>query len=292
MLKINKIKLYVVSIGLLSTYSAAVSAESCNALLASGKLESAIEAGRKQADAEGWICVGRALGANEKYADALAAFKKAEGLATSPYEQVMIAISTARTIRDSGDTEQAIAAYQHGFTLSTQLKQRQGQLVNLNEMGQLLLTGNDAKAALERFIQAYSYAANDNERAESNELIALAYRALGDYTHAVEYQLKGVSLERRSGELGSYLYAALELADLRLLCKDYRAARKDAGEALTIAKDAQSDYWTARSLLVLGKLEIAEGDPLAGKNTLQQSLVLAQKVGNAELVKVVTKAME
>lgn len=290
MLKINNNELLAVFIGLFISYSSAV-ADTCSALLASGDTERAVEAGRKQADAAGWVCAGKGLGASARYPEALEALKKAESLASTPYERVLIAIATARTIRDSGDTEQAIAAYQQGFNLATQLKQKQGQRVNLNEMGQLFLAKNEANAALERFSKAYTYAANDNERAESNELIALAYRTLGDYTRAVEYQLKGVSLERRSGELGSYLYAALELADLRTLSKDFRAARKDVTEVLAMSRDAKSDYWIARSLLAQGKLEMAEGNVLAGKQSLQQSLKLAQQVDDADLVKAVSKAM-
>lgn len=291
MFKIKKALLHSVFYSLSIFYSSAY-ADTCAALLASGKIESAIETGRKQADVSGWICAGRGLGTSNKYPEALEAFKKAESLATSPYERVLVAISKARLIRDSGDNEQAIAAYQQGFDLATQLKQRQGQLVNLNEMGQLFLSKNDAKAALEHFIKAYSYAANDNERAESNELVALAYRALGDYTHAVEYQLKGVSLERRSGELSSYLYAALELADLRTLNMDFRAARKDLDEVLVMARDVNSDYWIARALLVLGKLEIAQDNSEAGKQFLHQSLESAQKAGDTDLINVVTKALD
>lgn len=292
MLKLNKHQFPFVFIAVSCFSTCVVHAESCNALLSAGKLESAIDAGRKQADAEGWICAGRGLSASAKYPDALAAFKKAESLATSPYEQMLVAISAARTIRDSGDAEHAIAAYQRGFELATQLKQKQGQLVSLNEMGQLLLVRNNVKAALERFTQAYSYTANDNERAESNQLLASAYRQLGDYNHAIEHQLKGVLLERKSGDLGNFLYAELELADLRILSKDFQAAQKDVEDVLAKSREAQSDYWIARAQLYQGKLEIARGNSGAGKTILQQSLALASKVGDADLIQLINAAME
>ncbi len=292
MLNFNKRKLPFVLIAFYYFSPCVAHAESCNALLAAGKLDSAIEAGRRQADAEGWLCAGRGLSASAKYPDALSAFKKAESLATSPYEQMLVAISTARAIRDSGDADLAIAAYQRGFDLATQLKQKQAQLVNLNEMGQLLLDKNDTKGALERFTQAYPYAANDNERAESNQLLASAYRQLGDYNHAIEHQLKGVLLEHKSGDLGDFLYAELELADLRMLSKDFQAAHKDIEDVLAKSREVQSDYWIARAQLYQGKLEIARGNPAAGRTYLQQSLALASKVGDADLIQMINNAME
>lgn len=285
-------KLPIVLIGLLPSIPALVYADTCSTLLAAGKLENAVEAGRKQGDVNGIICAGRSLSAMSRHADALAIFKQAEAQVNSPYERCLLSLAIARTTRDSGQTDQAITLYQQSFEQASQLKQKQAQRTSLNEWGQILLTKADTKTALERFIKGYTYASNDNERAQSNELVASAYRQLGDYDHATEYQLKGALLEGRSGDLEDYLYAMLELADIRTLNKDFQAAQKDIEEVLSKSKAAESDYWIARSQLYLGRLEIARGNQGAAVDVLQSALTLAKKVGDTDLIALIIKELK
>lgn len=289
-IKLNKY--YIVYIAFNTLSCAAASAEPCSALLASGKVESAVEAGRKQGNIEGLICAGRALSAQSHYQEAIIEIKKAESLAASPYEKMAVAIAYARTTRDSGEIEQAVALYKHGYDLAAQLKQRQAQFVMLKELGQILLTQKQPQTALERFTEAYFFAANDNERADSDQLIALAYKELGDLNHAVEYQLKSSMLQGRSGDLSDYFYATLELAELRILNKDFQGAQKNIESILMQSKEVQSDYWIARSILVQGKLELAKGDHSVANEHLNQALILAKKVGDAELIEMVASALK
>lgn len=270
--------------------SSVAQAESCAALLSTDHLESAVEAGRQQANTEGLVCAGRGLARMKRYQDAIAELHAAEKLAKSPYEQLLIAISIARTTRDAGDVDQAIILYQRGYALATELRQRQAQFVNLNEMGELFLMKHDAKSALDAFTRGYALAANDNERADSNQYLASAHRQAGDLNRAIEYQLKGSLLELRSGELNDYFYAMLELADLRTLNKDFQAAQKDVETVLVRAKDVQSDYWIARSLLYMGKLELARGHLAESRPVFEQAQMLAMKLGDLDLLKLITEA--
>lgn len=292
---INNIKLINYSIVYIIfnlLFCTVASAESCSALLTSGKVENAIAAGRKQGNVEGLICAGRALAAQSRYQDAIVEIKKAETLAASPYEKMSVAISFARTARDSGEIDKAIALYRDGYDLATQLKLRQAQFVLLNELGQIFLTRKQSQSALEHFTKGYPLAANDNERADSDQLIASAYKQLGDLDHAVEYQLKSSMLQGQSGDLSDYFYATLELAELRILNKAFQAAQKNIDDIMTQSKEVQSDYWIARTYLVLGKLNLAKGNKAAASESFDHALTLAKKVGDAELIEMAANVLK
>ncbi len=113
----------------------------------------------------------------------------AEKTAPGSFEQIMAVIYQARTQHDAGQTQQAMSTYQRCLDLSVKEKNRQGQLVCINEPGKILLDQHDAKAAAgAALIKPIRLNANNNERANSNQLMAAAYRQLADYDHAIEHQ--------------------------------------------------------------------------------------------------------
>jgi tetratricopeptide (TPR) repeat protein len=230
------------------------------------------------------MCLGKALRAQDKYSEAYQSFIDAEKAAPGAFEQVMAVIYQARAVRDSGQAPQAMSLYQRGLELSVKNKLRQGQLVCLNEPGQILLDQHDAKAAMERFNQAFALASNDNERATANELMASAYRQMADYDHAIEHQLRATNQERASGDLNHYLYATLELAAIRTDAKNFDAAQRNIDEALDQSRSGGSAYWEAKSLLYQGRLEKAKGNTSQAQTLFVQSSVLAAKVGEPTLV--------
>lgn len=232
---------------------------------------------------DGAVCRGHALVAQNKPAEALSAYAEAEKLATEPFEKMLAITFQARANRAAGKTELAISLFQKGFQAAKLANSAQGQWINLNERAELQLTINQAKQALEGFTLGYTFAGNANERAESDRLIASAYKKLGDYDHAIEYQLKSSVLERSNGDLNHYLLATLELASLRTLAKNYVQAQKNLDEALGQAKAANSEYWEARTLLYQARLEKAQDRDNQAQALLQQASTLAQKVGDADL---------
>jgi tetratricopeptide (TPR) repeat protein len=266
--------------------------KSCETLLAAGDYAKAAEAGRQGKDFSSAMCLGKALNAQDKHDDAYQVFADAEKLATDGFRQVMAVIYQARAKRDAGQAEQAYGLYQHGYELATSNKIKQGQRVCLNEPGQMRLDAHDPKAALERFQQAYPFSSNDNERAESNELIASAYRQLLDYDHAIEHQLRATIQEQSSGELNHYLYATLELAAIRTESKDFSGAQKNIDEALQQSRSANSAYWEADSLLYQGRLEKAKGDTGKAKDLFNQAAALAAKVGEPSLIKEISQELK
>jgi tetratricopeptide (TPR) repeat protein len=278
-------KLIILSILMLC--SAAVQADatpSCAAALANGDYAKAIEVGRNPQGFTDTMCLGKALRAQGKYNEASQVFTDVEKTALGGFEHVMVVIYQARTMRDAGQSPQAMSAYQRCLELATKENIRQGQLVCLNEPGQMLLDQHDPKAALTRFQQASPLIANDNERAEWNELQASAYRQMADYDHAIEHQLRATTEQRSSGDLNHYVNATLELAAIRTDAKDYNAAQRNLDEALDQAKSANSDYWQAKTLLYQGRLEKAKGNASQAQTLFTQSSELANKAGEPTLI--------
>jgi tetratricopeptide (TPR) repeat protein len=136
---------------------------------------------------------------------------------------------------------------------------------------------------LESFLKAYTFAANDNERSESSQLIASAYKALNDMDRAIEYQLKSTILEKRSGEVENYVNAVLELAELRIANKELVAAEKNVKEVASITSNANSDYWSARTFYAVAKLEYAKGNVDAYRRARDEARLYAGKSGNKAL---------
>jgi tetratricopeptide (TPR) repeat protein len=275
---------------LLSIFSLCISAAqadsnpSCETSLASGDYAKAAELGRNSQGFSDSMCLGKALRAQGKYNEASQVFIDAEKTAPGSFEHVMAVIYQARTLHDAGQTEQAMSTYQRCLDLSIKEKSRQGQLVCLNEPGKILLSQHDAKAAIERFDQAYPLDYNNNERANSNELLAAAYRQLSDYDHAIEHQVKATIEQRSDGNMSDFVNATLELAAIRTEAKDFNAAQRNIDEALDQSRSGSSAYWEAKTLLYQGRLEKAKGNAAQAQTLFTQASTLAAKVGEPTLI--------
>jgi tetratricopeptide (TPR) repeat protein len=232
---------------------------------------------------DGALCRGHSLSAQNKPTEALSAYAEAEKLATEPFATMLAITFQARAYRSASNIEKALSLYQMGFEAAELANSAQGKWINLNEKSELLLARNEAKQALAGFLQGYTFAANANERAESDRLIASAYKQLGDYDRAIEYQLKTSLLEQSNGDLHRYLQAILELASLRTTAKSYAQAQRNLDEAMKQSKAASSDYWQAKTLLYQARLEKVMNRANQAQALLQQAAALSNKVGDTDL---------
>ncbi len=259
------------------------SLQDCRKALNEGDYAKAAQFGQKAGGFDGAMCAGRALLASNDASGAVTAFSFAEKNAHDAFDQMLAITFLARASQAAGKSDEALGHYQRSLKIAQQSGQKQVIMVNLNESGQLLLEKGDAKAALEHFLQAYPNAANDNERAEGNELIASAYRQQKDYDKAIEYQLKSVLQQQRSGDPDHYLNAKLELADIATAAKDYTRSQKELDESMKVAQSAGSDYWQARTMLYRSRLERARGNADQVKSLLNEALELSNKIGAKSL---------
>lgn len=253
--------------------------QSCQKAFAAGDYPHAVQYGRQAGGFDGAMCAGRALQAQGDYAGSAASFAEAERGAREPFEQMLAITFLARANRAAGKVDKAIGHYERSLKIATEIKEKQAQMINTNEIGQLLLAKGDKQGALKRFKEAYPLAANDNERSECNQNLAAAYSQLGDYDHAIEHQLKSVVLEERSGDNDNYLNARLELGAIATVAKDYARAQKELEESLNLARNGGSAYWEAKASLYFGRLERARGNNEHSQALFKHALELANKMG-------------
>jgi tetratricopeptide (TPR) repeat protein len=258
---------------------AADNAQECEKALAAGNYADAAKSGYLAGGFTGSMCAGRALLASDDAAGAAAAFAAAEKSARDGFEQMLAITFLARASRDAGNADAALSHYERSLKIAEQIDAKQGIMVNLNESAQVLQNKGNPQQALERYQRAYQVAANDNERAETNRLIASAYRDLKDYDKAIEYQLKSMLAQQRSGDPDQFLEAKLELADIAVAAGDYSRAQKELEESLKISESAGSEYWRARTMLFQARLEAARGNAERAKQLRQDALALANKIG-------------
>ncbi|HEY3327571.1 MAG TPA: hypothetical protein VGK14_10420 [Novimethylophilus sp.] len=257
--------------------------QACQKALAAGDYNQALQSVRNTQGFESMMCKGRAHQGRGDHADAAATFADAEKSAREPFDQMLAITFRARATQAAGKTDEALGHYDRSLKIARQLGQKQALMINLNESGQLLQNKGDVHAALERYREAYTDAANDNERSECDQLIAAAFSRLGEHDRAIEYQIKSVMLEERSGDFDHYLNAKLELAALAIAAKDFVRAQKELEASLDQAQSAGSSYWEAKALFYKGQLEKARDNSEQARTLLKQALDLANKIGAGSL---------
>lgn len=257
--------------------------QACQKALAAGNFAQAAQTGQHATGFDGAMCKGKAQLAMNDFTNAATAFSEAENSAKEPFDKMLAITFLARASQGAGKTDEALGQYERSLMLAQQTKQNQALMIDLNEIGQLIQSKGETKEALERFLQAAPYAANDNERSECSQLIASAYSQLGDHDKAIEYQLKSVLMEERSGDADHYLNAKLELAAISTAAKDYPRAQKELDESLKISQNAGSEYWQARTMLYQSRLERARGNGEQAKTLLKNALDISNKIGAESL---------
>ncbi len=253
--------------------------QACRKAVDAGDYAASAKTAATQNTFDGVMCAGRAQQAVGEDLAAIETFAKAEKLAENAFNRTIAATFLARATRAAGKPDVALEHYARSLKLAQASKMEQAQWANLNEIGQIYQEKGDAKMAVQRYTEAYPFAANDNERSESNQLLASAYSLSGNHDRAIEHQLKSVMLEERSGDANHYLDARLQLAAYAVAAKDYPRANKEIADVIKVSKDAGSVYWEARASLQLARLEKSRGNLELARSTLKIAAELAGKSG-------------
>lgn len=253
--------------------------QSCQKAVEARDYAAAAKTATAQIGFEGAMCAGRAQQAIEDYSAAQSTFTKAEQLAGDTFDRMIAITFLARSVQAAGKPDEALAHYERSLKLARDIKQTQALWANLNEIGQIYQDKGDFKAALERYTEAHAHAANDNERSESNQRLAAAWHQAGNHDRAIEYQLKSVILEERSGDANHYLDAKLKLAVYAISGKDYYRSNKELNDIVKVSRELGSAYWEARATLQLSRQEKSRGNLEQSRAMLNNAAELAGKIG-------------
>lgn len=247
----------------------------------------ALEANKN--DKEALICQGRVYSAQAKLDDALKSFKLAELQAVDTYDKTIIALVTGHAYKDAGLHAQAILSYEQSLQLAKTIKNMAFQRVAYQSMGNVYMNEKKYQQALEAYLAGNALAANDNERAESFESVALAYHQLNQHDSALEFQVKAFMMNEKSGTLDQYAHSSIELGRYYAAAKDYNRAESTLNKIIKFAKDQGGAYYEAYGYCILAQVKAATGDSTTAKTLINQAKVIAKNANDQALATEIDK---
>ena len=260
----------------------------CNAALDKGNIANAILVSDEilQLEAnnrDGLLCKGRALGAQGKYDAALSALEMAAKQSKSGFDDIITYLLIGNLHKQNNKNAEAIASYEKSLKVSEAEKNDKFKLINHNLMGEAYVQNNDLNAALASYLVGYKLTKNDNERADSLERLGITYSALGQHDLAIEYQLKGMLMQQKSGTLDQYADASLALGKVYANAKEYPQAEKTYNKLIRFAKDNGGAYYEAKASYGLAQVAAAKGDTSNARAMMSDALKSAKNIGDAGL---------
>ena len=225
---------------------------------------------------DGLQCKGRALGAQGKYTEAVSALEASAANTTDGFEQIISYLFLGNLHKDNNKNAEAIAAYEKSINICELEKNDKYKRISLNLMAEAQAQNKDFYAALTNYLAGSKLAMNDNERADSFERLASTYKALGHYDQAIEYQIKGVSMQQKAGTLDQYANANLALGDIYIAAKDYANAEKTFANLAKFSNDQGGAYFEAKADVGLAHTKTASGDTNAAKVFVDKAKTIAK----------------
>ena len=245
--------------------------KSCDDLLNDNKFEEALKT--KKNEYKSAFCHGQVNLKLHHYDDAFNDFKLADKLAKNDIDHSMANLLEGITLKEANKLDEALLHLKNSIA-RTQPNKTFRRLY-LIEIGEILLLLAKYEDAANSFLDAHRLAANDDERAFNLDRVAFAYASMGNFTKAIEFELKANLAFERTGLLSEYADSGINLAlyylevnDLipaeRTLLKFEKLARENGGMYyLAKALYAQSKYYKKKSNLELSKSKFDEANKIA-----------------------------
>jgi len=262
--------------------------DACYASLGNGQASDALAQadkvlGSEANNREALLCKGRAHVELKQYDNGIAALQAADKLSAKPADHVIALLMIGNVQKEAGKRAEAVTTYNDALTTAKERNDKTLQRLALNVMGEAEVEAGETQTGLQYYLQAADLAANDNERAENYGQIASTHSKLGNHEQAIEYQVKAMLMQERSGEPDDYAHAGLELGRYYIAAKDYSRAEKSIGKILKFAQDNGSAYWEARSNYYLGLNKAGQGDIAAARTLLLDAHHNARRIGATTL---------
>lgn len=264
-----------------NVYAESAASSACKAALDKGDVISALKQaekalGNNNKEIEALICHGRALAASDKLDAALSSFKLADTLSTDAFEKIISSLLIGRTYNALNKNDQAIASFQQTL-LNAKVAKNQGfERLAHNAMGDVYFASKKYELALPEFVAGTKLAANDNERGESYEKVALTHHKMNQNDLAVEYQLKAYLMHDTAGTPDQYAHSSIELGRYYLITKSYTSAENILNKIIKFAKEQGGAFYEAQGSYVLAQVKVAKGDIVEAKRLIENAKNIAK----------------
>lgn len=233
---------------------------------------------------DGLLCQGRALGAQGHYAEALKTLEQSLKQAKSGFDQIISHLLIGNLHKENKKNTEALASYEKSMNISKQEKNDKFTRINHNLIGEVYADKKDFNAALTSYLAGEKLAYNDNERADNFERIASTYSALARHDEAIEFQVKAILMQRKSGTLDQYANANLEMGRIYIAAKELQNAERTYTKLVQFSQENGGAYYEMKANIGLAQTKLAMGDAAAAKTLLIDAQKMAKSLGEADLI--------
>jgi tetratricopeptide (TPR) repeat protein len=271
-----------------NVYAESIEASACKASLDKGEVTMALKQAEKalsknSKEMEAYVCQGRAFMTNQNFESALVSFQQADVLSTEAFDKTISTLLIGRTYHALQQDDMAIASFQQAIVNANAAKNLAFERIAHNDIGDVYFESKQYSKALLEFMVATKLAANDNERGESYEKVALTHHKMNQNDLAVEYELKAYIMHGASGTLDQYAHSSIELGRYYAITKSYSNAENTLNKIIKFAKEQGGAYYEAKGSYVLAQVKVAQGDVLTAKNLIEHAKLIAKTTNDKAL---------
>jgi tetratricopeptide (TPR) repeat protein len=253
--------------------------KSCDELLNNNQFEEALKT--KKSEYKSAFCHGQANLKLHHYDDAFNDFKLADKLAKNDIDHAMADLLEGITLKEANKLDEALSHLK--TTVSRPQISKTFKRLYLVEIGEIFLLLTKYEDAANTFNEAYSFAANDDERAANLDRIAFAYASMKNFTKAIEFELKANLAFERTGLLSEYADSGINLAAYYLEAGDLASTEKTLLKFERLARENGGMYYLAKALYVQSKYYKKKSNSELSKSKLDEANKIANDIGAEDL---------
>ncbi len=237
----------------------------------------AVELSQDLPEAEKYLISAIRAQATKNYPDAIKAY---ETLAKAAPDNADVQSALAGLYQDSGDLAKARDFYQK--LLSANPKDVEATL----NLGRIQIKSGDAQGSFDPLNRAYSLAVqvdNQEQKATSLHLMAVAYRNLSKPQEVVRNEQEAIAIWRRIGQKRGLAFSLNAMASAQSSLGETKEAMSNFQEALQIRREIGDKRGLGDSLIDLGNLSDDRGDHEQALKMYKEALELERDIGNESL---------
>jgi eukaryotic-like serine/threonine-protein kinase len=213
----------------------------------------------------------------KNYADAIKAF---ETLAKSSPDNYDVQVALASLYQDSGDLVKAREYYEK--ILSANPKDIAATL----DLGRIEIKSGNPQTSFDPLNRAYSLSVqvgNDEQKATSLHLLAVAYRMLNKPDEVVRNETEALAIWRQIGQKRGLAFSLNEMAKAKAALGNSKEAAADFQEALQIRREIGDKRGLGDTLIEMGNFADDAGDHDQALKMEKEALEMEREVGNESL---------
>jgi eukaryotic-like serine/threonine-protein kinase len=237
----------------------------------------AVDLSQDLPEAEKYLISAIELQVVKNYPDAIKAY---ENLAKVSPDNSDVKAALSRLYEDSGDLAKARDYYQKDLAANPK------DLSAMLNVGRIEIKSGDAQSSLDPLSRAYSLSVqvdNQEQKATSLHLMAVAYRMLNKTDEVVRNEQEALTIWRSIGQKRGLAFSLNEMANAQATLGKPKDAMADFQEALAIRREIGDKRGLGDTLIDMGNFSDDHGDHDQALKMYKEALQLERDIGNESL---------